>query len=75
MQTQFKYFLPPTLFSIRLCTLTGSPEAIVAAKAQVDAVIRNDNGRQGGGGRPPMGGGGGEYPILFVFAFVYLKCR
>jgi len=43
----------------RLCTLTGSPEAIVAAKAQVDAVIRNDNGRQGGGGRPPMGGGGG----------------
>jgi len=44
----------------RLCTLTGSPEAIVAAKAQIDAVIRNDGGRQGGGGgRPPIGGGGG----------------
>merc|ERR1719391_858496 len=46
----------------RLCTLTGTPEAIQAAKAQINAVIANDgrgNRNMGGGGGGGMGGGPG----------------
>ena len=46
----------------RLCTLTGSPDAINAAKAQINAVIANDgrgNRGMGGGGGGGMGGMGG----------------
>merc|ERR1719474_141656 len=45
----------------RLCTLTGPPEAINAAKAQINAVISNDGrgNRNMGGGGGGMGGGGG----------------
>merc|ERR1719259_440888 len=43
----------------RLCTLTGPPEAINAAKAQINAVIANDGrGNRGGMGGGGMGGGG-----------------
>ena len=35
----------------RLCTLTGLPHAVEAAKQQVNAVIANDGrGMKGGGG-------------------------
>merc|ERR1719481_1554824 len=49
----------------RLCTLTGTPDAIQAAKAQINNVIANDGrgNRQMGGGGPPMGGGGFEMMI------------
>merc|ERR1719391_1075204 len=46
----------------RLCTLTGTPDAIQAAKAQINAVIANDgrgNRNMGGGGGGGMGGGPG----------------
>lgn len=50
----------------RLCTLTGTPEAIIAAKAQINNVIANDgrgNRMGGGGGGGGMGGGGFEMMI------------
>ena len=48
----------------RLCTLTGSPEAISVARNLIDNIIANEGtrgGRGGGGGGGPMGGdfGGG----------------
>ena len=46
-----------------MCTLTGTPDAIVAARAQINAVIANEGQRMGGGGggqrNGGMGGGGG----------------
>jgi len=47
----------------RLCTLTGLPHAVEAAKQQINAVIANDGrGMKGGGG----GGGGGGAPGGFM---------
>merc|ERR1719219_2713338 len=47
----------------RLCTLTGSPEAIGVARGLIDNIIANEGSRGGprGGGGGPMGGdfGGG----------------
>merc|ERR1719471_353360 len=53
----------------RLCTLTGPPEAISAAKAQINAVIANDGrgnrgGMGGGGGGGGMGGGAGGFEMM-----------
>merc|ERR1719308_353936 len=41
----------------RMCTLTGPPEAINAAKAQINNVIAND-------GRGNGGGGGGAFEMM-----------
>jgi hypothetical protein len=41
-----------------MCTLTGTPDAIVAARAQINAVIANEGQRMGGGGGQRNGGGG-----------------
>jgi len=43
----------------RMCTLTGTPDAIVAARAQINAVIANEGQRMGGGGGQRNGMGGG----------------
>merc|ERR1719228_1532096 len=51
----------------RLCTLTGPPEAINAAKAQINNVIANDgrgNRQMGGGGMGGMGNGGGAFEMM-----------
>merc|ERR1719495_2732732 len=51
----------------RLCTLTGPPEAITAAKAQITNVIANDgrgNRQMGGGGMGGMGNGGGAFEMM-----------
>merc|ERR1719370_677189 len=51
----------------RLCTLTGPPEAINAAKAQINNVIANDgrgNRQIGGGGMGGMGNGGGAFEMM-----------
>jgi hypothetical protein len=44
--------------ALRMCTLTGTPDAIVAARAQINAVIANEGQRMGGGGGQRNGGGG-----------------
>lgn len=61
---------------VRMCTLTGSPEAISQAKVLIDGVIANSpggadaaQGARGGGGGPPggMGGmGGGQTVEIMV---------
>jgi len=55
----------------RMCTLTGPPDAIQAAKAQINQVIANDGrgnrGMGGGGGGGMMnngGGGGGAFEMM-----------
>jgi len=55
----------------RLCTLTGVPHAVAAAKDQINAVIANDGrgmkGGGGGGGGGGMGGGmggGGAFEMM-----------
>merc|ERR1719233_589943 len=54
----------------RLCTLTGSPEAISVARNLIDNIIANEGtrgGRGGGGGGGPMGGdfgGGPGYEMM-----------
>jgi len=56
----------------RMCTLTGPPDAIQAAKAQINQVIANDGrgnrGMGGGGGGGGMmnngGGGGGAFEMM-----------
>merc|ERR1719195_305684 len=52
----------------RLCTLTGSPEAIGVARGLIDNIIANEGSRGGprGGGGGPMGGdfGGGGYEMM-----------
>merc|ERR1719422_1604419 len=53
----------------RLCTLTGSPEAIGVARGLIDNIIANEGSRggpRGGGGGGPMGGdfGGGGYEMM-----------
>merc|ERR1719228_387318 len=46
----------------RMCTLTGPPDAIQAAKAQINQVIANDGrGNRGMGGG---GGGGGAFEMM-----------
>jgi hypothetical protein len=56
----------------RMCTLTGTPDSINAARAQINAVIANEgnrmggqrNGGMGGGGMGGMGGGGGNFEMM-----------
>merc|ERR1719244_895168 len=54
----------------RMCTLTGPPDAIQAAKAQINQVIANDGrgnrgmGGGGGGGMMNNGGGGGAFEMM-----------
>jgi len=56
----------------RLCTLTGTMQAIAQAKLMVEGIIANEGaggGRGGmpmggGGGGPPGGGGGGQFEMM-----------
>ena len=51
----------------RLCTLTGTMQAIAQAKMMVEGIIANE-GQGGGRGGPPMGGGppggGGQFEMM-----------
>jgi far upstream element-binding protein len=53
----------------RLCTLTGSAEAISVARSMIDAIIANEGnqggrGMGGGGGMMANGGGGGGFEMM-----------
>lgn len=49
---------------VRMCTLTGSPQAISQAKILIDGVIANSPGGPQGGGSQEWGGGGGGGPQM-----------
>merc|ERR1719159_1200035 len=50
----------------RLCTLTGSAEAISIARSMIDAIIANEGNRglRGMGGNMGGGGGGGGFEMM-----------
>jgi hypothetical protein len=48
-----------------MCTLTGTPESIIAARAQINAVIANEGSRMGQRNGGMGGGGGGGMPGNF----------
>jgi len=43
--------------SVRMCTLSGSPQAIAEAKSMIESIIANSGNMGGGGGGGGMGGG------------------